>query len=177
MKPKSTFEGVALTLITLVAGLLLVLQLKHNGWSVDVWVVVLFAIGALPWFWRTFESVTFPGGGLTMREIKDELDEQQRDIRAVEFLVSNHLTPKQQEVLRRFATPEPFRVDIQSKYTLETANALGAIGRAGLIEGHDGTQFDIQDPPFQDYSEGDLKTAYRLTSRGRQYLRLLDKTA
>jgi hypothetical protein len=63
VKPRSKTEAAVLGGVSAIALVLLVLQLVHNHFAVDLWVVVLFGVGALPWFWRVLESVDFPGGG------------------------------------------------------------------------------------------------------------------
>lgn len=162
MKPTSKFEWALLSVITSSAGVLLLLQLRHGGWTVDKWVIALFAIGALPWFFPLLESVDIPGGGgVRLRKLERE---QER----LTFLVANFLNTKQKEVLRKFADSAPFAVVNGADDYQETMKAVGDVGRAELIEQADGKPFTDQVVPFEIEGAGDLHDAYRLTRSGKQ---------
>lgn len=177
MKPQSRTEWTVLGAVSLVSVVLLVVQLKHNGWGVDGWIVGLLGIGTLPWFWRVFESVNFPGGGgVVIRELERKQESQESDIRAIiEYLTTHLINDEQKRVLRRFGVAEPFHFIKGQPNYLKTMRAVGDLGRSGFIENRDGTPFNDSVSPLQDTGEGDLKMEYRITDRGREYLALLDK--
>ncbi|OKH76530.1 hypothetical protein EB75_02455 [Mycobacterium sp. ST-F2] len=162
MGPKSRGEAFLLSGVTVVAFALMVLQLAHNDWSVDLWVVVSFGLGALPWFWRVLESIEFPGGGgLKLRQLEGAVERQQSELDAMRFVVAHFLPDAEQRVLGRFASSEPFTLDLHSD---EFFNASGTLRGLGFIE-------PIRDNWHEGFNEHkDLKTLFRLTDSGREYL-------
>ena len=60
---------------------------------IDGWAVTLLVVGFLPWLRTIFESIDFPGGGSVRYQKLEAKQEQQDDeIKALQFLVANFLT-------------------------------------------------------------------------------------
>lgn len=169
MKPQSKTEATVLGLISAGAVTLVILQLTHNI-TIDKWVIIVFAIGALPWFWRTLESITFPGGGIKL--LRERQDRQEIEIRQLKFLVANFIPAEQRRVLRKFANDGPFEFGAESNrsYVLK---AMGELQNGGLLE-------RVRNPPASgqpdlsfDGGHGDLKILFRISPLGREYLEIL----
>ncbi|BBX53147.1 hypothetical protein GCM10009645_54030 [Mycolicibacterium poriferae] len=173
MKPESKTEAIVLCVISAIAMVLIVLQLAHNNWSVDLWVVVLFGVGALPWFYRVLESVDFPGGGgLKLREVKQEQARQAEEIQALQFLTANFLRDEQKQVLRKFGEDGPVRLE-DGEDGEKLITAANALIKAGLIGKRPAA--DTDEGQEKSHRENDLKIVAEITEAGRDYLALLER--
>jgi hypothetical protein len=172
VEPKSRTEWVVLGATSIIALILLVLQLVHNNWSVDLWVVVVLGVGALPWFWRVLESVDFPGGGgLKLRKLEKEQIRQGEEIKTLQFLVAHFLPDEQQGVLRKFAESKP--IEGGPNMPSGVLEAIGRLQMGGFIEPQPERFKPENSAVFT--SGGTINDWYKVTDRGREYLDILDK--
>ena len=163
MGPKSKVEWSVLGAVTVVAVALIVMQLIHNEWAVDGYVLGLIGIGALPWFWRVLKKVEIPGGGSI--ELREQVERQQHEIDAMRFVMAHFLPDTEQRVLDKFAASESYSMG--SAAGQEFFNASGPLRGLGFIE-------PIRENWNEDFNKGekDLKLLFRLTDSGREYLKL-----
>jgi hypothetical protein len=134
VKPQSKAEAAVLILISAGAVAIMVPELIHKV-TIDKWLIIVFGIAALPWFWRTLESITFPGGGLKMLQARQ--DRQESEIEVLKFLVVNFIPEPQRRVLGRLADADagPYEFgDGSDSDKSEILNALNGLGGAGLVE-------------------------------------------
>jgi hypothetical protein len=149
----------------------MVLHLFRNQFHVDVWVVVLLGLAAFPWYAPSIESVAFPGGSVKFRELKERVDRQGEDIKALTFLMANFLTEEQHHQLRRFAEVGPIEVhNANSPGQFMLMDELQRFDFVRRLVGHD----ELYQIRGNDHWRGDLKALYAITNRGREYLRLRD---
>jgi hypothetical protein len=145
-------------------------HVKDPARKIDAWTVTLLVVGFLPWLRTVFESITFPGGGeVRYRELKHNVERQEDEIRALQFVVAHFLADAELRVLERFAAPEP--VELGSAGPNELFKVMSTLGGLGLIE-------SIRENWTEDFNKGpqDLKTLFRISDRGREYLGLRKKT-
>jgi len=111
---------------------LLYWHVKDPARKIDAWTVTLLVVGFLPWLRTVFESITFPGGGeVRYRELKHNVERQEDEIRALQFVVAHFLADAELRVLERFAAPEP--VELGSAGPNELFKAMNTLGGLGLI--------------------------------------------
>jgi hypothetical protein len=137
--------------------------------KIDAWTVTLLVVGFLPWLRTVFQSITFPGGGeVRYRELKHNVERQEDEIRALQFVVAHFLPDAELRVLERFAEPEPIELGSTSN---ELFTAISTLGGLGLIE-------SIRENWTEEFNKGskDLKALFRISDRGREYLELRKKT-
>lgn len=167
--PKSyVIPSVVLSLACVV---LLVWHFIDPARQIDAWTVTLLVVGFIPWLRPVFESIAFPGGGsIKFRELEAKQAQQQDQIDALRFVVAYFLPDEELRVLKRLAAPEPYLMD--SPDAQEFFRASGNLGGLGLIE-------RIADNWNEEFNKGpkDLKTIFRVSDRGREFLRLQEKTA
>jgi len=155
-------------ILSLACAGLLYWHLKDPVRKIDAWTVTLLVVGFLPWLRTVFESITFPGGGeVKYRDLKQSVERQEDEIRALRFVVAHLIPDAELRVLERLAGPEPYELVPQRD---EFFNASGLLRGLGFIE-----------PIPENWTEGfnmnkDLKTLFRLSDRGREYLELRKKT-
>jgi hypothetical protein len=143
--------------ITAVAVTLAVVRLVWPDLRVDAVCLALLVVAALPWSYGFLESAEFLGvGRVTFRRLEE-------DVSTLKFLVAHFLTDDELIHLRKLADEAPFPFEKLSSFEQELRHlrALRFIKprmdkgiRALFAEGKD----------VGDY--------FRITERGRQYLRL-----
>lgn len=166
--PKSyVIPSVVLSLACVV---LLVWHFIDPARQIDAWTVTLLVVGFIPWLRPVFESIAFPGGGsIKFRELEAKQEEQQVQIDALRFVVAYFLPDNELRVLKRFVASEPYPMD--SPDAEEFYRAKGNLHGLGLIE-------PIRQNWNEEFNKGpkDLKTLFTISDRGREFLRLQEKT-
>lgn len=149
---------------------LMALQLFNNGAQIDVWVVGLFLVAAVPWLSILVQSVKVPGIDVQFREVKAEQVRQGDDIKALQFLVANFVDARDYECLLQFAdesgvvladdsnAERVFR-SVERLKQLRFLTPTGIWAEAGASE----------TPPEW---HGDMKALFGVSELGREYLRL-----
>lgn len=155
--------------LSLTAAGFLIWHVIDPGRHVDAWAVILLIVGFLPWLRTVFESITFPGGGeVKYRELQQGQERQEEQIRALQFLIGNFLPESEQEHLRKFAAPEPFAFGSTPSHDL--FNAIRQLRAVGFLEPIPENWAEQQFTP-----ETDMKTFFRVTDHGQEYLEMRDK--
>ncbi|ALI24474.1 hypothetical protein XA26_06130 [Mycolicibacterium fortuitum] len=158
-------------LLSLACLVLLVWHFIDPARQIDAWTVTLLVVGFLPWLRYVFESIAFPGGGsIKFRDLEAKQAQQQEQIDALRFVVAYFLPDEELRVLKRFVAPEPYPMD--SPEAPEFYRAKANLHGLGFIE-------PIADNWNEEFGKGptdDLKIFFRISDRGREFLRLREKT-
>ena len=152
--------------ITILAlGLLAVLRgLKLETNPTD-WGLVVIAF--LPWLAYVHDSAELPGGWkVKFREMKDEADRQRAEIESMKFLISHFVTDDEAKHLNKIANGDLFPF-VRSDETPFFEQELRRLRSYRLIEGQPGKGIRTLEK-----EGGDVKSHFRVTSRGRDYLKL-----
>jgi hypothetical protein len=113
------------------------------------------------------KSIKIAGIEVEFRELKDAVERQDGEIRALQFVVAHFLPDAELRVLSRFAEAETYTLASDDH---EFFNATGPLRGLGFIE-------PIPENWTEDFNtDKDLKTLFRLTDRGREYLELRMKS-
>jgi hypothetical protein len=159
--------------LSLTATGLLIWHIVDRAAHIDGWAITLLVVGFLPWLRTVFESIEFPGGGsVKYRKLEAKQEQQDDEIKALQFLVANFLTGDEAEYLRVFASSEPVRFggDYDSVKAFQAVERLKQIG---LVRG----KTNLNPAALVNADQTDLKTLFEITELGHQYLKLRDITS
>ncbi len=155
-------------ILSLACAGLLYWHVQDPARKIDAWTVTLLVVGFLPWLRTVFESITFPGGGeVRYRELQHNVERQEDEIRAMQFVVANFLPAKELRVLEKLAGTEPYELDSAGREFFEASPSLGGLG---FIE-------SIPENWTEEFNKGtkDVRQLLKVTDRGREYLELRKK--
>jgi hypothetical protein len=162
-------------ILSLTAAGLLVWHFVDPAKQIDAWTVTLFVVAFLPWLRTVFESIDFPGGGsVKYRQLEAKQEQQQDEIRALNFLVANFLTPDQKRVLRKFAEEGPYEWAEETRPG-ESLTAIGGLQGPGLLEQNPSMTQETMPMLYSNGGTGDVKIMFRITELGREFLKHLDR--
>lgn len=159
--------------IAIVAGSLLLfhLFLKFRSDNIkdglDAVALGLIAVGLTPWLARVLESFKF--GGVELHFVKQQIDEQKKDIDAIKFLLFNHLTRGELSHLNQLSTKTGFtrkKTDHLEIFQSELRHLRGL----GLIANNVGKTLASMSGDSQD--DINVHDYVYITDPGKQYLEL-----
>jgi hypothetical protein len=156
------------TILSLACAGLLYWHLKDPARKIDAWTVTLLVVGFLPWLRTVFESITFPGGGeVKYRKLQHDVERQEYEIRATQFVLANFLPAKELHVLEKLAGTEPYPLDTAGREFFEATPSLRGLG---FID-------SIPENWTEEFNQGtkDVRQLLKVTDRGREYLELRKK--
>jgi len=140
---------------------------------IDGWAITLLVVGFLPWLRTVFESIDFPGGGSVRYQKLEAKQEQQDDeIKALQFLVANFLTGDEARYLRIFASPGPFRFGTDDD-SVRVFQAVERLRQLGLVRG----KTNLNPAALVNTDGTDLKVLFEITELGHQHLALRDNAS
>jgi hypothetical protein len=157
-------------IISLGAFVFVLIHLLWPTLSIDAITLGLLVVVALPWLSTLIESAELPGGWkIRFRAVEDEVKQQRLEIDMLNFLVSHFLTDDEFTHLNKLdrEAPFPFARSDSTDFFVQELHHLRAMK---LIEGQ-------QDKGIRSLLEqgGDVKQHFRITKRGRDYLRLREQ--
>ena len=146
------------------AGGLLVFALIDRG-HVDGWVLALLGLAALPWFWPFIETIAFPGGSITFRELKAKQEQQSEEILALQFVVGHLLSDGERMHLENLVEGAPFPLSAGTPAPF--FDEMRRLRDLGLIR-----QRSSRGIAVMQRDGGDVNDYFEISKSGREYLTL-----
>lgn len=129
---------------------------------------MLLIVGFLPWLRTIFERIEFPGGGsVKYQALEAKQQQQDHEIKALQFLVANFLTGDEAEYLQVFASPEPLTLGSDDDST-RAFQAVERLKQLGLVRG----KTNLSPAALVGSDGSDMKVLFEITELGDQYLDL-----
>jgi Ca2+/Na+ antiporter len=161
MKP-NVWVSASFSLLALV---LMAMHLVQNSLKVEALDGGLLLLAFIPWGWTIFKSVKVTGiAEFEYRELKQTVDRQDNEIRALRFVVANFLTGRQFESLSKFSEEGPVHISDDDD-NARRFQVIGELRALGFLA------------PKGDWNElatigwdGDLSALFAITDLGREYL-------
>jgi hypothetical protein len=143
-------------------------RFQSDAWrqGVDPVALGLVAVGLSPWIARVIESLKF--GGVELKYVKQQMEEQKQEIDDLKFLFVNFVTGYELHHLQSLADHAEFTVDIDY-YPDNLKAELLRLRRLGLITNQPGKSLaEMYEDRRQTKS---LHDYFRVTDAGRDYLK------
>lgn len=160
-------------LLSVVGAAFLLAHLIAPGRRVDGWTFAFLFLVFLPWLGPIFESIGFPGASIKFRELTAKQEQQDDEIKALQFLVANFLTRDETKYLRIFASPDPLELGPASDETARMFSAIERFKQLGFVH----PKKNLDAAALTESQTTDLKTMFEITETGREYLKLRDSTS
>jgi hypothetical protein len=125
----------------------------------------------LPWLDFFLESAQIGGSSLKFRQLEERQEQQEYQIRTLQFLVRNFVSEDELSHLRKLASDEGVFLFTQSDTTKFFEQELNHLRAMRLIE----NRKDKYLHDLINQKSADVKDYFRIRDKGRKYLALLDE--
>ena len=133
--------------------------------------LVLIIVAVLPWLALFLESAQFGSASLKFRQLEERQEQQEYQIRALQFLVRNYVSEDELGHLRKLASDDSVFEFTQSTTTKFFEQELNRLRAMRLIANRQGKY--LHDLISQ--QSANVKDYFVIREKGRKYLDLLDE--